>query len=234
MKLTRRYFLKVFGVSSILFGVNQIVSPTKILANEGLETKLSDINNHELDKEYRFSTKELNKYQNMVSVTLKKSQNEKSNAIVIDKADYTLNLIKNGELHSQYPIELGFNPYDDKIIEGDGCTPEGFYKVSWKRDIGQTAFYRAFLLDYPNDIDHQKFNYLKSKEIIPSHCKIGSHIEIHGYGSGKAGNNDGNNWTLGCIALSNKNIDKLFPSIKNGTDVTIVKYGSNQILQKKP
>ena len=161
--------------------------------------------------QYNFSEEDLTKFTNWVTTTLDASKLASANAVIIDKSAYTLYLIENGKLHSKYPIELGGNPYDDKQRRGDQCTPEGMYDVSWKRDKGQTVFYRAFLLNYPNFDDKRN-------------GKTGSHIEIHGEGTGEAGNKEGYNWTLGCIAMSNADIDRIFPFLQEGSPVTIVRY----------
>jgi hypothetical protein len=164
-----------------------------------------------LSAAYQFSGDDLQTYNRWVANTVEQSRHNNSFAIIIDKSAYTLYLIENGKLHSKYPIELGGNPYDDKQRRGDQCTPEGMYEVSWKRDKGQTVFYRAFLLNYPNFDDKRN-------------GKTGSHIEIHGEGTGEAGNKGGYNWTLGCIAMSNADIDRIFPFLQEGSPVTIVKY----------
>ena len=97
-------------------------------------------NLEELDSRYNYNEKDLKRFNKMVGYTLQESKADNKNAIIVDKAAYTLYLIENGELHSKYPIGLGFNPYDDKQKEGDGCTPEGFYEVMRKKDRGQTLF----------------------------------------------------------------------------------------------
>ena len=59
--------------------------------------------------------------------------------------------------------------------------------------------------------------------------QLGNYIEIHGSGSGKKPSEGGNNWTLGCIALSNTNIKELYDSIPLKTPITIVRYGTKNI-----
>lgn len=163
------------------------------------------------------------KYDAWVAQTLDDSRKGKNTAIVVDKTAYRLFLVKSGDVTANYPVELGFNPVDDKRMEGDGSTPEGYYKVVEKRDVGKTRFYRGFLLNYPNNLDKKEFAEEKKKGLIPSDAAIGGMILIHGHGSGMPGNAGGANWTLGCVALSNSDIDKLFPHVSVGMRVTIVK-----------
>ena len=146
--------------------------------------------------------------------------------MVIDKAAYSLSLYQSGRLIETFNIELGFNPIDDKFLEGDGCTPEGIYRVTKVRDIGDTHYYRAFMIDYPTSTDKKELLDIKADKKVPYIESAGGLIEIHGNGSGKKGKSDGSNWTLGCIALSNSSMDKLFDyKISAGTPITIVRYG---------
>ena len=103
-------------------------------------TKKSELLN--LDSRYNYNEKDLERFNRMVGYTIEESKEDHKNSIIINKSAYTLYLIEEGKVYSKYPIELGFNPYEDKKEEGDGCTPEGFYEVIRKRGIGQTDFYK--------------------------------------------------------------------------------------------
>ncbi|MCD6119678.1 L,D-transpeptidase family protein [bacterium] len=169
---------------------------------------------------------EISMYDEWVKKTLDNSKENNSYAIIVDKFAYRLYLAKTGKIIESYPIELGFNPTDDKQMEGDGTTPEGFYKVVEKRGIGQTRFYKGFLLNYPNELDKEEFKDLKASGQIPADASIGGMILIHGCGSGKPGNDGGMNWTLGCVSLSDEDVDSIFSHVNLGTPVTIVKFCS--------
>lgn len=151
-----------------------------------------------------FSKEELKEFDKWIDSTLKESEIKKTNSIIVNKLKKELYLIKSGEVHSEYPIDLGFNPIEDKQKEGDGCTPEGMYTIQRKLPLGATNFYKAFLINYPNKQDKSK-------------GKTGGLIEVHGHGG------LGFNWTLGCMALSNEEIDKIFPYINEGDRITIVR-----------
>jgi murein L,D-transpeptidase YafK len=84
------------------------------------------------------------------------------------------------------------------------------------RAPGQTRYYRAFMLDYPNDEDRARFRRLQRSGRISSRQRIGSLIEIHGEGGRNA------DWTEGCVALYNHEMDALLPHVEVGTPVTIV------------
>ena len=169
------------------------------------------------DYRYRLSFKNLKKFNTWIDSTLTQSARKNKKAIIINKSEYTLYLIDSGKVHSKYFIELGGNPFDDKYYEGDGCTPEGLYRVQEKKDKKHTIFHKAYLINYPNKQD------LKNG-------KTGSLIEIHGGGSGKKGDDvteEGwGNWTFGCIALSDSDMDIIFPYINKGDRITIIRYTS--------
>jgi murein L,D-transpeptidase YafK len=196
--------------------------------NHALESKLKwERNPFGIPDPYNFNKESHGRYQEWIHETIEESRSKKGLAIIIDKAAYTLTLYENGKKITSFPVELGFNPIHDKFLEGDGCTPEGRYKVKKVKDKGQTSFYRAFLLDYPTLQDDTELLKLKAKGLAPLTATSGSLIEIHGNGSGKKGNRDGTNWTLGCIALSNGDMDRLLSSgVKENTPVTIVRYGT--------
>ena len=189
-------------------------------AEKNLEKKVNPANPLNLDSKYKYSEKELKKFNLLIDSTLNESKQKNSNAMIINKSDYALYIVKKGKVKYKYPIELGFNPYDDKKIEGDGCTPEGMYNVDKKLNNEQTNFYKAFLLDYPNKEDKKK-------------GKTGGMIEVHGKGSGSRGNDsDGRNWTTGCIALSNEDIDDIFNYINKDDKITVIRY-TDKNLDKK-
>ena len=148
-------------------------------------------------------------------------------AFIVYKREHEMDFLQGGIVTKTFPTELGFNPVDAKTREYDGCTPEGFYEIVAVKDTGQTHFYRAFLINYPNKRDKKIYNELKESGEIKEGVGIGGAVEIHGGGSGNG--LKGNDWTLGCMALSNPQMDELFDIVeqnyKNGrpTFVAIVR-----------
>ena len=155
-------------------------------------------------------------WQTMARQTIEWSRIHQSTAIVVSKADRELMLYKSGRRVLSYPVRLGFNGMLEKQVQGDGATPEGRYRVTDKRGQGQTQFYRALALDYPNAEDRRRFNYAKKLGRISSAKGIGGQIEIHG------ADNELLARTLGCIMLDNPNMAMLFEGVSVGTPVTIV------------
>lgn len=137
-------------------------------------------------------------------------------SIIVDKFSRKVIVYLNGEVHVTYSAELGKNWVGDKRVRGDKATPEGMYKISKMFRSDSTKYYKALLLNYPNDEDTAIFTEAIRKGSLPRSAKIGGMIEIHGNG-GK-----GSDWTAGCIALKDKEMDSLFKIVKIGTPVTIV------------
>jgi murein L,D-transpeptidase YafK len=159
------------------------------------------------------------KYKTWINETIELSERTNDYAVIIDKKKRKLNLYFDGKCIETYPVAFGPNSVDNKIMEGDGCTPEGKYKITRKLDKGQTWFYRAFYINYPNDEDWKRFRKAKQESKIPKDASIGGEIEIHGCGTDT-------DWTAGCVAMEDKDIDELWDKVKNGTPVTIVGYGN--------
>jgi hypothetical protein len=184
------------------------------------------------EEAYKYNDEDLKKYNDWIKRTIAHSKRKKDFAIIVDKAAYELQLYKDGALFTTMPIELSsINTIDEKIREWDGKTPEGMYEaitVKGPKRRFKSSFYKAFLINYPNRKDKKRFNQLKKEGKIPKDItNPGGAIEIHGGGSGLGRN--GNDWTIGCIAMSNEQMDQLFKYVKKGNKITIVRYGTKDL-----
>ena len=140
--------------------------------------------------------------------------------IEIDKSEYILTIMSDTLVIKQYPVVLGNNPVDDKLRQGDQCTPEGRFKVRTKYPHG--TWNKFIWIDYPNEHSWAKHNKAKSDGVIEETAGIGGEIGIHGVPRGSDEIIDlGMNWTLGCISLKNKDINEFYPYIRTGTLVII-------------
>lgn len=158
----------------------------------------------------------ISQWRQMAKDTITWSRTHRTSAIVVNKADRTLTLFKNGQQVLSYSVKLGFNGIREKRYQGDGATPEGRYRVMAKRGQGQTQFYRALLLDYPNEEDRRRFQQERKAGQIPVARTIGGQIEIHGI------ENELMAQTLGCVMLENQQMAQLYNRVEKGTPVTIV------------
>lgn len=168
-------------------------------------------------------------YRKAIAVSAKKN----TSLIVVEKLSHQLILYKGGKLHSTYKAEFGPNWLGDKNHQGDEATPEGSYLVTKKKDGGNTRYYKALLLNYPNSDDMHRYRGKVRKGVIPRHVDVGGLIEIHGHGG------QGFNWTNGCVALSNKDMDVVYkhtglntPVIILGSLVPLEVWQKNQLSDK--
>jgi hypothetical protein len=137
-------------------------------------------------------------------------------AIVVSKEGNELILYENGNPVRRYPADLGSNGLGFKLQAGDRATPEGHYRIVARADQGGSRYYKALVLDYPNEADRRRLAEAKSRGLVSKDARLGGHIEIHGEGG------RGSNWTEGCVALSNADMDDLMLRVGVGTRVTIV------------
>lgn len=188
-----------------------------------------------LTTSYEFANENLKRYfrsypdwKQWVDSTIAESRNNGDYTIIVDKFSRKVYVYLNGDRQCEYSAELGKNWVGHKRVKGDKATPEGIYKITRKFKSDSTKYYKALLLNYPNDQDTAHFEAAKAKGILPPTAKIGGMIEIHGNG-GK-----GNDWTEGCIALTDKEMDSLFKVAEIGTTVTIVgsMHDLNHVLRR--
>jgi murein L,D-transpeptidase YafK len=138
----------------------------------------------------------------------------KVDRIVVEKSKRTLTLMDGRKALKTYKVALGGQPVGAKDRQGDHKTPEGIYSVDAKNPNSQ--FYKALHISYPNQADRANARKLG---VSP-----GGDVEIHGLGAkwGWIGAKHRlTDWTDGCVALTNEEIDEIYPLVKVGTTVEI-------------
>jgi hypothetical protein len=151
-----------------------------------------------------------------VKDTLRDSTRTGEPVILVDKLRRELLVYRGRDELAIYPVDLGIGAMNSKVRAGDDATPEGRYRITEVRGPNQTRYYRALMLDYPNAEDLARFRKLKRAGRVSRRDDIGSLIEIHGHGGRSQ------DWTKGCVALDNDDMDDLVPRVRAGTAVTIV------------
>jgi len=141
-------------------------------------------------------------------------------AIVVDKDEHRLTLYQGGNVVRRYRVELGWNNAGEKRRQGDGATPEGRYHIVDLKGRGRSRYHRALLLDYPNRDDLRALERMRRAGTVPVGARPGGLIEIHGAGG------RGKDWTDGCVAVTNAEVEELYRRVTAGTPVTIVGSGS--------
>jgi murein L,D-transpeptidase YafK len=134
--------------------------------------------------------------------------------VKVDKSENRMYLIANGEVIKNYHVAFGESPKGHKQQEGDEKTPEGSYTLDYIKE--DSAFYRAMHISYPNQKDIKE---AKRKGVSP-----GGLIMVHGQ-SNRPGwlssTAQRTNWTDGCIALTNPEMDEFMALVKVGTEISI-------------
>lgn len=134
--------------------------------------------------------------------------------VVVNKSTSIMTLKRNGEDIRNYKVALGGQPQGHKVTEGDQRTPEGRYKLDYKKS--DSAYYRAIHISYPNEEDILRAEALG--------LNPGGQIMIHGQdpnSSLTAEQAQKINWTNGCIAITNEQMDELWQAIELGTPIEI-------------
>jgi len=132
--------------------------------------------------------------------------------IVIRKSAYELGVYKDTVLLKNYPVVFGGNPVDDKLMQGDNCTPEGVFRIRTKYPHAKWS--RFIWIDYPNADSWKKHNAAIARGAIPKNSDIGGEVGIHGIPEGYDEAIDlRQNWTLGCISMKNKDVIDLYPVV---------------------
>lgn len=140
---------------------------------------------------------------------------EKADRVLVEKSKHRLSLYQGKRLIASFHVMFGGNPVGHKMQEGDGKTPEGQYLLDFKKANSQ--YYKAIHVSYPNKKDMAS---ARRRGVSP-----GGDIMIHGQRNGfgwAAAATQKFNWTLGCIALTNEDLDQVWRAVDRGTPIEIV------------
>jgi len=131
--------------------------------------------------------------------------------VVVMKEDRKLYLLSGSDVLKSYKVHLGFDPLGHKAIEGDGRTPEGNYLIDRRNPNSQ--FHLSIGISYPDKDDIARARALGKSP--------GGDIFIHGrpkkYRDGKR------DWTAGCIAVTDRQMEEIYSMVRNGTPISIQK-----------
>ena len=134
--------------------------------------------------------------------------------IVVEKSARRLSIFRNGDQLKNYRIALGRNPLGAKQEEGDMKTPEGVYKIDNRNP--QSNFHLALHVSYPSDEDKQRAD--------ANGTSAGFDIMIHGIQNGRGwigAFHRWKDWTAGCIAVTDEEIEELWRVTPDGTTIKI-------------
>ena len=212
-KLVKEYPESEFRRDSqmMIFQINNVILKDGTIARQHaqIENLKQDIRNKE--SEIKALRAKIEILENKV-FNLRK---EPADRILIEKKERKLTLLSKGEVIKIYRIALGGNPVGPKEKQGDNKTPEGIYTIDGRnRDSG---YHLSLHVSYPNENDRKR---AKESGVSP-----GGDIMIHGNKNGMAwigGFHSEIDWTKGCIAVTDQEIEEIDRLVPNGTIVEIL------------
>ncbi len=142
------------------------------------------------------------------------AKTEKADKVLILKEKRLLFLLREGEIMKVYKIALGKEPVGTKIKQGDNRTPEGSYILNARKQSDK--YHLTIFISYPNDSDAQR---ARDLGVSP-----GGAIAIHGLPKELAHLDKlhrKTDWTQGCIAVTNNEIEEIWSLVEDGTPIVI-------------
>ena len=137
----------------------------------------------------------------------------KADRVVVAKAARTLTLVRNGAAFRTYPVALGARPTGHKQREGDERTPEGVYAIDARNP--DSAYHLSLRISYPNEADRSR--------AVANGVDPGGQIMIHGIGPSSAVQplHPLFDWTDGCVAVTDQEMEEIWDFVDVGTPVEI-------------
>ena len=136
-------------------------------------------------------------------------------SVLVVKSERKMWLISDGKKYREYDISLGDSPSGHKEQEGDEKTPEGRYSIDYRNP--ESSYHISLHISYPRQEDKENAS---NKGVSP-----GGNIFVHGLPNGvelTKANYQGRDWTDGCIAVQNREIEEIWSLVKDGTPIEIL------------
>lgn len=157
-------------------------------------------------------SRQIEAWRRLAEETVQESRAKGTTVLLVIKLEKRMIVYKKGVAVAEFDVGLGFNGLSDKLHSGDDATPEGRYQITKKN--AASHYYKALLINYPNEEDRRRFAAAKQNREIPYWVGIGGLVEIHGGGE--------DSLTRGCVSVDDGVMDELFGMVSVGTPVTIV------------
>lgn len=138
----------------------------------------------------------------------------RADRVVVLKKERTLELLSQGKVIKTYKVALGGDPVGPKTGHGDHKTPEGVYVLDYRNAHSQ--FYKSIHVSYPNEHDRAR---ARQKGV-----STGGDIFVHGLPNGYGAIGAAHrlkDWTDGCIAVTDKEMDEIWKAVPDGTQIEI-------------
>lgn len=140
--------------------------------------------------------------------------NAVADRVLVEKAARRLSLLRDGNRLKVYRVALGGDPIGAKEQEGDQRTPEGIYVIDFHKE--DSDYHRALHVSYPDSRDIER---AEAQGVSP-----GGDIMIHGIRNGRGwigAFHRRTDWTAGCIAVTDFEIEEIWRAVVDGTPIEI-------------
>lgn len=134
--------------------------------------------------------------------------------VIVHKKEHTMELMHAGSVIKTYKVALGRNPVGPKQREGDFRTPEGTYIIDSRN--AKSSCHRSLHISYPNAADRERARKLG----VSPGGNVSIHGIVNGYGYLGAAHRQ-HDWTYGCIAVTDEEIEEIWRLVDNGTPIEI-------------
>lgn len=150
----------------------------------------------------------------LLATSLGQSSRIAVDRVLVIKHERILRLLNHGKVVKTYKVALGSEPVGPKRQQGDHRTPEGNYVLDSRNAHSQ--FYKSIHISYPNSEDKTR--------ATAAHVSPGGDVYVHGLPNGYGAVGAAHrlrDWTDGCIAVTDSEIDEIWDLVKNGTPIEI-------------
>ena len=194
----------------MIFQIHNVINKDKIISAQKTQIEASH-------RELKGKDNEISSLQENIETLEQKIfllRTEPADKVLIEKKERRLTLLLKGEVIKSYKIALGGNPVGPKERQGDNKTPEGTYIIDARNS--NSEYHLSLHISYPNEKDK-----MRAKELGVS---PGGNIMIHGIKNGLAwvgASHAKFDWTKGCIAVTDQEMQEIYRLVPNGTIVEI-------------
>jgi murein L,D-transpeptidase YafK len=201
----------------MIFQIHNVILKDKIIATQQtqIETSRQEVKSKEneiitLQEKIETLEEQIETHEQKIFAL----RTEPADKVLIEKKERRLTLFSKGEVIKTYKIALGGDPVGSKERQGDNKTPEGIYIIDSRN--GDSDYHLSLHISYPNEKDK-----MRAKELGVS---PGGDIMIHGIKSGFSlvgASHAEVDWTKGCIAVTDEEMEEIYKLVPNGTIVKI-------------
>lgn len=209
--------MMIFQIRNVTFKDETIAAQWKEIESLQRESAAKSNEIRDLEKKLEALEREVKNNEEELAAlraTVSAFRNGPADKILVEKGERRMTLLAKGKVLKTYKIALGGDPVGPKERQGDNKTPEGMYRIDSRNRDSQ--YHLSLHISYPNEKDKKR-----ARELGVS---PGGDIMIHGLKNGFSWAGEyhtGVDWTKGCIAVTDEEIEEIDKLVPNGTPVEI-------------